>query len=112
MFSSVTEKQIDDPSVLQASYWMQNLVSPVRFSGALTTLLNHTPGGNPRRRRVTTTAWSALVEIGPHEALKGPCRQIMSMWAGTSPERIPYMSLLNCGKHAREIALTAAGGSS
>ncbi|PLB39701.1 type I polyketide synthase [Aspergillus candidus] len=109
MFSSVTEKRIDDPSVLQASYWMQNLVSPVRFSGALTNLLSHTPGGNPRRRRVATTAWSALVEIGPHEALKGPCRQIMSAWDGKSPERIPYMSLLSRGKHARETALAAAG---
>lgn len=88
---------------------LKNLVSPVRFSGALTTLLRHTPGGNPRRRRVTTTAWSALVEIGPHKALKGPCRQIMSAWDGTSPERIPYMSLLSRGKHARETALTAAG---
>ncbi|KAL2802342.1 hypothetical protein BJX63DRAFT_437959 [Aspergillus granulosus] len=111
MFSSVTETRIEDPATLVASYWMQNLISPVRFSGALTNLLNDTPGvkANTRRRRTGVSVWSALIEIGPHEALKGPCRQIMSGLNTKLPDQIPYMSALSRGKNAVETSLTAAG---
>lgn len=111
MFSSVTETRVAEPGTLVASYWMQNLISPVRFSGALTNLLNYTPGGKarPHRRRPGATLWSTLVEVGPHEALKGPCRQIMSAWDTKAADQISYLSLLSRGKHAVETALTAAG---
>ncbi|KAL3429040.1 hypothetical protein BDV09DRAFT_201002 [Aspergillus tetrazonus] len=111
MFSSVTETRVEDPATLVASYWMQNLISPVRFSGALATLLNDTPGvkANTRRRRTAGTVWSALIEVGPHEALKGPCRQIMSGLNTKLSDQIPYMSVLSRGKSAVETSLTAAG---
>ncbi|KAI9368681.1 hypothetical protein BJX61DRAFT_546289 [Aspergillus egyptiacus] len=111
MFSSVTEGKVEDPSALGAVYWMQNLISPVRFSGALTNLLDYSPGAkaNARRRRAGAGTWSALVEIGPHEALKGPCRQIMSAWDAKSVDQMTYLSVLSRGKHAMETSLTAAG---
>ncbi|KAL2845869.1 hypothetical protein BJY01DRAFT_263448 [Aspergillus pseudoustus] len=111
MFSSVTETRIEDPATLVASYWMQNLISPVRFSGALTNLLNDTPSvkANTRRRRTGVSVWSTLIEIGPHEALKGPCRQIMSGLNTKLPDQIPYLSVLSRGKNAVETSLTAAG---
>ncbi|EEQ31726.1 Type I Iterative PKS [Microsporum canis] len=109
MFSSVTEQLIEEPSMLRAQYWMQNLVSPVRFSGALTNLLGYSPRGKARRRRAGVTQWSALVEVGPHEALKGPCKQIMSAWDSSDPDKIPYLAILNRGKNSRETALAAAG---
>ncbi|KAL4811864.1 hypothetical protein BDW67DRAFT_189235 [Aspergillus spinulosporus] len=111
MFSSVTETRVEDPATLVASYWMQNLISPVRFSGALATLLNDTPGvkANTRRRRTAGSVWSALIEIGPHEALKGPCRQIMSGLNPKLADQMPYMSILSRGKNAVETSLTAAG---
>ncbi|KAL2004181.1 hypothetical protein VTN02DRAFT_5830 [Thermoascus thermophilus] len=108
MFSSVTEQLVDDHKLLGSSYWMRNLLSPVRFSGALTALLGHTTAGRTRRRKAPIS-WSALVEIGPHEALKGPCRQILGAWDNKAPERILYTSVLSRGKHAQETALTAAG---
>ncbi|KAL4914815.1 thiolase-like protein [Aspergillus aurantiobrunneus] len=106
MFSSVMEAQIEDPSTLIASYWMQNLISPVRFSGALTNLLNYARGGKakPGRRRAGASAWSTLVEIGPHEALKGPCRQIMSAWDTRAADQITYLSLLSRGRDAVETS--------
>ncbi|EKG10393.1 Beta-ketoacyl synthase [Macrophomina phaseolina MS6] len=110
MFSSVTEERIDDPTVLGARYWMRNLISAVRFSGALTNMLDYAPqpSGRTSRRR-TRVPWSALVEVGPHEALKGPCRQILAAWDAQAPERIPYASILTRGKHAGETAKAAAG---
>ncbi|GME50746.1 hypothetical protein HK57_00312 [Neofusicoccum parvum] len=109
MFSSVTEERIDDPATLGAHYWMRNLVSAVRFSGALTSLLNHSQAQGRASRRRTRVPWSAVVEVGPHEALKGPCRQIMAAWDSQAPERIPYTSILSRGKHAGETSKTAAG---
>lgn len=106
MYSSVTEALVDDPQTLGAAYWMRNLVSPVRFAGALARLLDHSPGSSRRRARVP---WSALVEVGPHEALKGPCRQILAAWDSQAADKIPYTPVISRGKHAGETAKAAAG---
>lgn len=62
-FSSVTGTKLDGIR-LDASYWAQNLVSPVLFSQAASELLKEVPS-------------AVLVEIGPHSALAGPLRQII-----------------------------------
>ncbi|CZR60866.1 related to polyketide synthase [Phialocephala subalpina] len=63
-FSSVTGKQ--KVSGFGAEYWMENLVSQVKFSIALEELSRSQHTG------------ATFIEIGPHSALQGPIRQIMT----------------------------------
>lgn len=64
-FSSVTEKEKSDG--FGPSYWVDNLVSQVRFSGAVQLLA----------KRLGRTSLN-LIEIGPHKALGGPLRQSLA----------------------------------
>lgn len=62
--SSVTGKTLDDQDAFSPEYWGANLVSPVRFSTAITHLLGISGEGD------------LFLEIGPHSTLAGPLRQI------------------------------------
>lgn len=64
--SSVTGRTIDDPETFSSDYWGTNLVSPVRFSSAVTHLLGLSGESD------------LFLEIGPHSTLAGPLRQICS----------------------------------
>ncbi|KAJ5781109.1 hypothetical protein N7457_006269 [Penicillium paradoxum] len=75
--SSVTGQTITDPRQLDASYWRQNLESPVLFTEAIQSVpANGTP---------------VFLEIGPHSALGAPLRQIFRTLAGRSPVYIPTL---------------------
>nr|P9WET7.1 RecName: Full=Reducing polyketide synthase Preu2; AltName: Full=biosynthesis protein Preu2 [Preussia isomera]UNY67714.1 polyketide synthase Preu2 [Preussia isomera] len=66
-FSSVNPgKRMDPQKALHGSYWAENLLSPVRFSDAITTAISET--GVP----------DIFLEIGPHPALMKPVLQIIS----------------------------------
>lgn len=64
MFSTVTGQRIP-PENITATYFKHNLTSTVLFSSALTKCLQHHPEIN------------AVLEIGPHPALKGPSQDIL-----------------------------------
>ncbi|KAI0377169.1 polyketide synthase [Hypomontagnella monticulosa] len=64
--SSVTCASIGDVAGFAPPYWAANLVSPVRFSSALSIFLAQS----------TWAAANTLLEIGPHSTLSGPVRQI------------------------------------
>lgn len=85
---------------LGTSYWVDNLVSPVRFSDAIDSIarLHHKRGAGH----------AIFVEIGPHSAMAGPVRQCLS-----SPD-VPklgydYLSVLQRKVDAVSSALTLAG---
>ncbi|OJJ30102.1 hypothetical protein ASPWEDRAFT_164008 [Aspergillus wentii DTO 134E9] len=63
-YSSVTGELVDQAGFLGPAYWRANLESPVRFSTAVSALLEGSAGDQ------------VFVEIGPHAALLGPLRQI------------------------------------
>ncbi|CAH0017129.1 unnamed protein product [Clonostachys rhizophaga] len=65
MVSSVTTKLIDRDTPRQGSYWVNNLVSTVKFEPAIATLLQQQP-------------LHALVEVGPTGALRSAIRDTMS----------------------------------
>ncbi|KAL5051285.1 hypothetical protein BDW71DRAFT_193707 [Aspergillus fruticulosus] len=67
-FSSVTGTIITEPSRLDGTYWRKNLESKVRFLTAIRAILD---SGEEDTGRV-------FLEIGPHSALSGPLRQILS----------------------------------
>lgn len=92
-FSSVTGKQEQDLS-LDATYWQRNLESPVLFRAAVSDLLEHVEN-------------VAFLEVGPHPALAGPVRQILSTRALSN--RAPYIAAMSRGENCVETFLTAIG---
>lgn len=105
IFSSVTGSEIS-AAEMGAEYWVRNLLSPVKFSDAVTSLLQ---ARDSRSRRKGAASVDALVEIGPHPALQGPLRDIMAAISETYPSTIAYTSMLQRGSDAVETALSAAG---
>ena len=76
-------------------YWVQNLLSPVRFSEAMQTILES-----------QTEHDLACIEIGPHSALAGPFKQICQ---SLSPEaRTEYFPSIMRGQNSGEQILTLA----
>lgn len=106
MYSSVTGK-LATASEFNATYWVRNMVGSVRFSDAVSALLVHSTSKSGRRK--TPVKWSAAIEVGPHEALKGPVNQIMTAVDNKLPSNIMYTALIIRGKHAELTALEAAG---
>jgi acyl transferase domain-containing protein len=90
--SSVHPHKTLDPEKLDASYWQMNLASPVRFSEAVS-------------RMVEPQGVDVMLEVGPHAALKGPVGQIVRSLG----KSIPYVSALERNKDARRTTLTLAG---
>ncbi|GLA40798.1 type I Iterative Polyketide synthase (PKS) [Aspergillus niger] len=107
MFSSVTKTRIQHPEELGPDYWIRNLVSPVEFATAVGQLATMSESG-PRRRRPVGVPWVAILEIGPHEALKGPFTQTVQE-VNASLTSLPYLSLVQRRKHALHTSLQVAG---
>ena len=92
---TATEKATD----FGPSYWVQNLVSKVRFSDALISLC-----GIQQRTPNTYT----MVEIGPHNALSSPIRETLTL---TKPDhsRCTYLPSLVRNTDALHSTLRLAG---
>ncbi|KAK0129169.1 polyketide synthase [Cadophora gregata] len=96
MFSSVTGTSIRCEQ-LGPEYWAQNLVSPVRFSEAVQSLL-----------RSKAVKANVILEIGPSGVLQGPLKQILA-GEGKLKSRPIYISMLSRGKDAVVTAMEMAG---
>ncbi|SPN98494.1 related to polyketide synthase [Cephalotrichum gorgonifer] len=90
--SSVTGEVIDSGLAFGPEYWLSNLVSPVKFSTAVSALLD-------------TKGDGLFLEIGPHSTLAGPLRQIA---AGKSRSN-PYVSSQVRGENSVKSLMTALG---
>ncbi|GKZ38794.1 type I Iterative Polyketide synthase (PKS) [Aspergillus brasiliensis] len=93
-FSSVTGQQEQDLP-LDAAYWQRNLESPVLFRAAVSALLDHFDDN------------VAFLEVGPHAALAGPVRQILTSRGSANP--VPYIAAMSRGENCVETFLTALG---
>lgn len=83
--SSVVVESDTSATQLDASYWVDNLLSPVLFKQAV-------------ERAVTELGpFDGIVEVGPHPALKGPVRQILEE---LKVDQVPYTGLLERGTEA------------
>ncbi|KAL4734420.1 hypothetical protein BDV11DRAFT_174769 [Aspergillus similis] len=96
-FSSVTGIRVTEPSHLNSAYWRQNLESPVRFLTAVQAVLD---SGEEDKGRV-------FLEIGPHSALSGPLRQILS--EHPRGKACSYVASLVRGEDPRTSVLYTAG---
>lgn len=80
-FSSVNESS-EPMATVDTTYWTKNMLQPVLFSQALGTAVKNTHNID------------AIIEIGPHPALRGPCLQTLSTIASDYAE-IPYFAFSN-----------------
>ncbi|GKT50532.1 prosolanapyrone synthase [Colletotrichum spaethianum] len=102
MVSSVTVTQLHQGDI-DGNYWQKNLESPVLFDPALKHMLGLKFGSDER-------FVDCLIEIGPHSALKGPIKQIISspevqeIWKsslGVAP-KVTYEQTLERGHDAED----------
>ncbi|CBF75781.1 uncharacterized protein ANIA_10430 [Aspergillus nidulans FGSC A4] len=98
-YSSVTGSETS--TALGASYWVDNLVSQVRFGPALEELTE--------KYFASSSNSLVLLEMGPHSALQGPIRQIMNSLERPAG-RWTYISSLVRNKDAHIAALEMIGG--
>lgn len=101
MVSSVTGESVSTRTVSEAQYWVDNLVSPVRFSDALKYLVVAAPKLDGQQ-----TVYDFL-EVGPHGALRRPITDTLGQL--TSKKRSRYASLLSRGQSALKTTLETAG---
>lgn len=92
-FSTVTSEVITNGTDLDAAYFIQNLVSPVKFSTAVSKILRTVDG--PK----------IFLEVGPHSALAGPIRQILKAEASKDE----YVSVLSRGNDSHDDVLRTVG---
>lgn len=104
-FSSVTGTPLA-LSELNASYWVRNMVSPVEFVKAFETIFPERTMATRRRRRNKVDV-DTILEIGPHNALQGPIRQILMK--NDRAKDADYVSALSRGKDAVVTSLQAVG---
>lgn len=106
MFSSVTSERIPTERLATAQYWVDNMVSQVRFSQALAKMCS--PEVERGRRRIGRNGDSpvqVLLEVGPHGALQSACKDTLS----AQQISIPFSSTLRRNTDAINSALDAVG---
>ena len=91
-FSSVSTKQVFLGSELGISYWISNLLSRVRFKGAI-------------QRAAKSQPNNLLLEIGPHSTLAGPSRESL----GQIDLYHPYVSTMQRNSDSEHKFLSAVG---
>ncbi|KAJ4303039.1 hypothetical protein N0V90_001930 [Kalmusia sp. IMI 367209] len=82
--SSVYARPASADMQFSAQYWGDNAAAPVKFYQALKVALE-------------ANEYAAVIEVGPHPALKGPATQTISETLGKS---IPYFGVLHRGEDA------------
>ena len=109
MFSSVTGQQIDVASLAQPDYWVQNMVSPVRFSDAVSRICAKPSKRIKSRRsaRDEPVVVDYALELGPHCTLQGPLKEIFE--EHQRGKSIGYSSLLRRRQPATSSVLDAVG---
>jgi acyl transferase domain-containing protein len=96
-FSSVSGRLLPASERVDAQYFRRNLESPVLFLQAFESLLAHCKDDSHHNL--------CLLEIGPHSALSGPIRQMLTKHS----LNYPYVSCLQRDAHANKTLLTALG---
>lgn len=81
-FSSLTGMRVEDTH-LPATYWVENLVSPVRFSESLQTMISDKVVNGQASLKLNSTSRGlsidTLLEIGPHAALQSAVKECVAM---------------------------------
>ena len=110
MISSVTGKMVAKKQLCQATYWVENMVSPVLFMEALQTLCSNSRVSLTKKldgshRKVAVV--EHLIELGPHSALQHFVRETLK--DHSRGQDIRYNSALIRGIPASKTILELLG---
>ncbi|GLB14084.1 type I Iterative Polyketide synthase (PKS) [Aspergillus tubingensis] len=112
MISTVTGEPLDGERARHASYWVDNLISPVLFAPAIQRLCRDSPrclrkkiDGSHRKAIVV----DHLIEVGPHSALRLPIFETLAALNDSQKDRCTYLSTLVRGQPASTTLLSALG---
>lgn len=108
MISTVTNRIITRNELRQSGYWIENMVSQVKFSSAIGQLcpISRKRPANKLGAERATCHITDLLELGPGAALRGPIEAILRAADSTS---INYSSVLRRKVPAMETLLEAIG---
>ncbi|KAL5041372.1 hypothetical protein BDW71DRAFT_212203 [Aspergillus fruticulosus] len=99
MVSSVMGREIANTDCLSSpDYWVENLISPVKFSAAMAQVLlqSRKPKQNKRLGALAKHDICDWLEIGPHGTLKSSFREILQSCSGNkSRVQVRYLSTLD-----------------
>ncbi|KAH7413553.1 hypothetical protein DE146DRAFT_626698 [Phaeosphaeria sp. MPI-PUGE-AT-0046c] len=98
MVSSVTACPVAADVLSQPQYWVENLLSPVRFAEALNCMAD---SSILRRLPLWTRPISDVIEIGPHATLRRSCKETVG--------HLNYHSALRRGQTPQTSILKVAG---
>ncbi|KAI1297050.1 putative polyketide synthase [Xylaria venustula] len=90
VFVSSVTGGVADPVTIDESYWVKNLVEPVRFLDAMQSAIASQNEGNAKAGK---GLHNFVIEIGPHSALKNPIKQILEHQRSVQPKS-PYFAYL------------------
>ncbi|KAL9125409.1 MAG: hypothetical protein Q9217_005385 [Psora testacea] len=104
--TGVSHKQLRKPE-----YWVKNLVSPVRFSEVLVETCRCSLGQGFSQSwddsRHTADQVNALLEVGPHSAMRSSVRDVLEILG--KEKEVRYNSVLIRGASAMQSAMEMAG---
>ncbi|KAI8964593.1 hypothetical protein F5Y11DRAFT_355477 [Daldinia sp. FL1419] len=103
MVSSVTGKPVKPAALATAQYWVDNMVSPVRFSDAVEVLTQKTSTLKVGLGNITD-----LIEVGSHPALRRPVQDTLAK-AGNKKQQIRYNYVLHRSHSAVQTTLELLG---
>ncbi|KAJ5287311.1 polyketide synthase [Penicillium angulare] len=103
MVSSVTGQVASPKTLVKAQYWVDNLVSPVRFADAVQLLTQKTS-----TLRAGIGSITDLVEIGPHSALRRAVRDTIEQ-PGNKNKEHRYHASLQKSQSSLESIMNLAG---
>ncbi|KAL4740606.1 hypothetical protein BDV11DRAFT_214040 [Aspergillus similis] len=108
MVSTVTGDIVSPEQVGQAGYWVKNMISPVRFEGALNRAASVNSVDDKPLHDTVRIQFDDILELGPHAALQRPIKDTLSTVSSRGP--VPgYTSALIRNNNAIETVLTALG---
>jgi NADPH:quinone reductase-like Zn-dependent oxidoreductase/SAM-dependent methyltransferase len=103
MVSSVTGRSIRPAELAKGQYWVDNMVSPVRFAEAVQVLTQ-----DSAKLKVGLGNMTDIIEVGPHPALKRPISDTISQ-EGNRRKQIRYSSVLHRSQSPVQSTLELMG---
>lgn len=103
MVSSVTGKSISLETLSTGQYWVDNMLSPVRFAEVVQVIANKNSA-----RKLGLPNITDLIEIGPHPALRRPVKDTLSEMSNAA-KGVRYDYVLHRSHPAAQTTLELAG---
>nr|ALQ32849.1 putative polyketide synthase [Fusarium foetens] len=103
MVSSVTGKSISPETLSTSQYWVDNMLSPVRFAEVVQVIANKNSA-----RKVGLGNITDLIEIGPHPALRRPVKDTLGEMSSAA-KGVRYNHVLHRSHPAVQTTLELTG---